>query len=242
MSSWMRALTLPKGSPAILLAKDVSKALFRCAPSVLSKFTTAWVLSSGFEAARCLRVVASNAFCCTCTKAGASSAASASASMACMAGASEATALARRKVMPCCAKRIVAAEVFSATAPLMMPMACVRVDNSAARKLVRWSQVLALSLHIFDNLFVYSLSSSKVDSTVVKRWLADSVSAIVSSFSCLVSSSLWFSALTESVLAWVNISNSARESASILSVETFSARKSSWSFSKSARMPLEWKS
>mmetsp|Transcript_131788 Transcript_131788/g.421695 ORF Transcript_131788/g.421695 Transcript_131788/m.421695 type:complete len:242 (+) Transcript_131788:740-1465(+) len=241
MSSWISVLILAKGSFAIWLAKAINNVLLSAAPLLFRRSTITSLPPSAAGAAPRSRRTDTSAELPCCRKEAASSASEA-ASMAFMASALVATASATPTLTPCCTKRIVVAEVLFWTTPLMMPMACVSVESSAARTLERWSQVLALCWHIVESLFVYSLSSSKVASTVVRRWLADTMSAMACSFSFLVSSSLWFSSLTMSVLAWVNISNSARESASILSVETFSARKSSWSFSKSARMPLEWKS
>mmetsp|Transcript_90904 Transcript_90904/g.256245 ORF Transcript_90904/g.256245 Transcript_90904/m.256245 type:complete len:243 (-) Transcript_90904:9-737(-) len=242
MSSWTKVLILAKGSEAILLAKAVSKALLSLSPESLSKFTTAILPSSSeFGAAPRNRRAEAIEERRSWRNEGASWSSAAS-SMASMSAALPATASALRMLTVCWAKRTVAAEVCSLTAPLMMPMAWVSVDSSAARTVVRWSQVLALCWHIVESLFVYSLSSSKVASTVVRRWLADTMSAMACSFSFLVSSSLWFRSLTRSVLVCVNISNAARDKASILSTSSFSARKSFSRFSKSWMMPPEWKS
>mmetsp|Transcript_123423 Transcript_123423/g.345551 ORF Transcript_123423/g.345551 Transcript_123423/m.345551 type:complete len:253 (-) Transcript_123423:738-1496(-) len=231
MSSWMRTLTLAKGSAAIFEAKAMSKVLRMERPWAVNRSTTACLPSVG--AATCAW---------TWTKAGAASASSAAASMASMDPGLRATSLAKRTETACWAKRIVAALVFSETSPLMMPMACASVASSSERTRERWSQVRALSLHISESSLVYSLSCINTAFTVESCWLFSWISAMASSRAFFALAIASFSSLISWVFVCTNCSCAARDSTSALSTATFSLRKSSSNFSRVATMPSEWKS
>mmetsp|Transcript_71090 Transcript_71090/g.220567 ORF Transcript_71090/g.220567 Transcript_71090/m.220567 type:complete len:277 (+) Transcript_71090:626-1456(+) len=180
----------------------------------------------------------------SCSSEGAASPASASsaaASAASMAASLPARTCAALRLTPVCAKRMVAAVVFSATVLWRTPMTCVIVVSSFTRTVLRWSQVLALSWHIWASFLRYSWSSTSVAATVVScrlsfaicscrcalRFLAlsspASFSSISASFSCL--KMVWsFAADT-----------SASTSSDFLSV------KSLRSFSTVSMMLSEWK-
>mmetsp|Transcript_54208 Transcript_54208/g.155815 ORF Transcript_54208/g.155815 Transcript_54208/m.155815 type:complete len:207 (+) Transcript_54208:1003-1623(+) len=198
-------------------------------PRVLSKAWMAFLPASGLSSmVRWRRATASKA-----TRGASFS--SASASMASMASALLAMALARRRLTPCWAKRMVLAEFLSLTVVCTMLMAWVRTWISSARICERWSQVLAFPTHIFESSVAYSLSSIRFAATVESLWLAAAMSAMAFSLSFLAFSSFVVSSLMRSVFSCMNLSCKLTASTSASSTLVRSARKS---FSRPSRVSM----
>mmetsp|Transcript_82876 Transcript_82876/g.231133 ORF Transcript_82876/g.231133 Transcript_82876/m.231133 type:complete len:238 (-) Transcript_82876:750-1463(-) len=235
----MRVLTLAKGSlrwPSswIRLAREVNKVLCNASPRERRRAQTASRPSAGAAsmAARCKndggRPLPKP------------SAASASASIASIAAGLSAAASASRAETPCCTRRIVAAVVLPATVARSIDMADTSAESSSCRTLLRWSQVFALSAHIFANPFKYSWSSKSVAATVVRWSLFAAMSSCFCAFNFFVSSSSKLFCLITSFCFCISASYAATAFTSSASTSAFSARKSLSRPSRVLMMRSEW--
>mmetsp|Transcript_12838 Transcript_12838/g.33023 ORF Transcript_12838/g.33023 Transcript_12838/m.33023 type:complete len:222 (+) Transcript_12838:939-1604(+) len=218
-------------------------ALCSCLPLSSSMFITVWLPSSAGEGeARRRRTAERKApprRACFCTKDGAS-AASASASTASMDAGSRTMASASLTLMPLCAKRMVAAVVFSLTAPFTMAMACVSADSSSWRTWLLTSQVFALLEHMSESPVRYCWSSSSCAATTERSWLAVAMAACFSAFSFLWSATSFSLPLMKFSFSCMKVLCACTAATSASSTPRFVSLKSTRRPSRVEIMSVEW--